>query len=85
MIHSFPLLAEYLPHVLTARTSRPPPRIPECRDAMDLPFMHLAVAGRAEALVSGDGDLQAIAPRFGRASNCPVLSLKAFVKRYLGA
>ena len=79
------LLADYLPHVLTVRIPQPPPPVPECRDAMDLPFMHLAMAGKAEVLVSGDRDLLAIAAEFERASGCPILSLEAFARRYLGA
>jgi len=37
--------------------------VPACRDAHDLPFLHLAVVGRAAVLVSGDADLLALAPR----------------------
>ena len=51
------LLADYLPHALVVRIPKPPPAIPACRDTYDLPFLHLAVAGRADALVSGDADL----------------------------
>ena len=39
----------------------PPPAVPACRDAFDLPLLHLAVAGHADALVSGDADLLALA------------------------
>ena len=31
--------------------------IPECRDPKDRPFLALALAGRADVLVTGDGDL----------------------------
>ena len=48
------LLADYLPYSETVRISHPPPSVPECRDASDLHFMHLALAGNAEVLVSGD-------------------------------
>lgn len=77
------LLADYLPHVDTVRIPQPPPTVPECRDAMDLPFMQLAVAGKAQVLVSGDLDLLAIAGAFEQASACPILSLEAFSRRYL--
>ena len=76
------LLADYLPYSETVRIPQPPPTVPDCRDMLDLPFMHLAVAGKAQALVSGDRDLLAIAAEFERASSCPILSLHAFCKMY---
>ena len=77
------LLADYVPHVVTVRIPDPLPIVPECRDAMDMPFMQLAVAGNAQVLVSGDQDLLAIAADFERLSDCSVLTLDAFCKRYL--
>ena len=77
------LLADYLPYVETVRIPLTPPQVPRCRDAMDVPFMHLAVVGKARALVSGDRDLLAIAGAFEDASNCQILSLEAFSRRYL--
>lgn len=38
--------------------------VPECRDPSDIPFLQLALAGRADALVTGDSDLLALAPVF---------------------
>ena len=55
------LLADYLPHTLVVRIPEPPPSVPACRDAFDLPFLHLAAAGHADVLVSGDADLLALA------------------------
>ena len=55
------LLADYLPLVTVVTVSDPPPRVPPCRDPHDVPFLHLAAAGRADALVTGDGDLLALA------------------------
>lgn len=55
------LLADYLPYAEVIRIADPPPAVPACRDPFDLPFLHLAVAGKAHALVSGDGDLLALA------------------------
>ena len=72
------LLADFLPYAQTVRMTQPPPVVPECRDAMDLPFMQLAVAGQAQVLVSGDRDLLAIAAEFEQASACPILSLDVF-------
>ena len=48
------LLADYLPWVQTVRIPQPPPPVPDCRDPLDLPFMHLAVAGQADILVVPD-------------------------------
>ena len=45
------LLADYLPYTKTVRIPQPPPQVPACRDVLDAPFMHLAVAGRAQVLV----------------------------------
>ena len=72
------LLADYLPYVQTVRIPSPPPTVPECRDALDVPFMHLAVAGKAQVLVSGDRDLLAIAAEFEVACACPIVSLDIF-------
>lgn len=77
------LLADYLPHVQTVRIPQPPPKVPECRDPLDLPFMHLAVTGKAQVLVSGDRDLLAVASAFEQASGCPILNLDTFSRRYL--
>jgi putative PIN family toxin of toxin-antitoxin system len=67
------LLADYLPYAETVRIPQPPPKVPDCRDALDLPFMHLAVTGKAQVFVSGDRDLLAIAAEFERASSCHAL------------
>lgn len=76
------LLADYLPYAETVRIPQPPPQVPACRDALDAPFMHLAVAGKAHVLVSGDKDLLAIDAEFERASGCPILTLDAFSQAY---
>ena len=39
--------------------------VPACRDPRDVPFLELAVAGQADALVSRDRDLLALKPDFG--------------------
>lgn len=51
------LLADYLPFAEVVTIPEPPPRVPDCRDPHDLPFLHLATAGKADMLVSGDADL----------------------------
>ena len=79
------LLADYLPYAQTVRIPTPPPAVPECRDALDAPFMQLAVAGKAKVLVSGDRDLLAIAVEFESISSCPIMSLEAFCLNYCSA
>ena len=76
------LLADYLPYAETVRVPQPPPGVPDCRDVLDVPFMHLAVAGKAQVLVSGDRDLRAIAAEFERTCACPIMTLEAFCKTY---
>ena len=76
------LLADYLPYVETVRIPQPPPTVPDCRDVLDLPFMYLAVAGKAQVLVSGDRDLLAIAAEFVHDSSCPIMPLDMFCKTY---
>ena len=51
------LLADYLPSALVIKVPDPPPAVPACKDPFDLPFLQLAVAGKADALVTGDVDL----------------------------
>lgn len=76
------LLADYLPYAQTVKIPQPPPVVPECRDDLDVPFMQLALAGKAQVLVSGDHDLLAIAAEFHQATACPILSLDAFCRTY---
>lgn len=75
------LLADYVPWVQVVRVPNPPPAVPRCRDPFDAPFLHLAVAGRAKVLVSGDRDLLALD---GAAGLCPVLTVEAFGTQFLG-
>lgn len=69
------LLADYLPYAEVVRIPQSPPPVPFCRDRLDMPFLHLAVAGRADALVTGDADLLTL-DRVGR---CPIMTPEAFV------
>ncbi|QTD45524.1 putative toxin-antitoxin system toxin component, PIN family [Ottowia testudinis] len=55
------LLADYLPWAEAVTVPQPPPAVPNCRDPLDSPFLHLAVAGQAQWLVTGDADLLALA------------------------
>lgn len=77
------LLADYLPYTRAVRIPQPPPAVPACRDPFDLPFMQLAVAGKAKLLVSGDRDLLALAEEFRSAHGCPIVPLEVFVRSHL--
>ena len=68
------LLADYLPYAEVVRIPQPPPSVPLCRDRFDMPFLHLAAAGRADALVTGDADLLTLAS-LGR---CAIVTPEAF-------
>lgn len=71
------LLAEYLGFVESMTLPEPPPPVPECRDRSDLIFFQLAVAGRADALVSGDRDVAVLAT----VSPVPLLNVAALKVR----
>ena len=58
------LLDDYLPCCETVAIPDPPPSVPECRDPFDRSFLELALSGRADALVTGDADLLALAGSF---------------------
>ncbi|MYF07572.1 MAG: putative toxin-antitoxin system toxin component, PIN family [Rhodospirillaceae bacterium] len=72
------ILEDYLPFCETVTVPDPPPAVPECRDPFDRPFLELALAGNADALVTGDADLQALADVF----TVPILT-PAGLKRQL--
>jgi putative PIN family toxin of toxin-antitoxin system len=69
------LLADYLPFAEVVRMPEQQPAVPACRDVFDLPFLQLAAAGRAEALVTGDADLLTLAGL----GPCPILTPEAFM------
>ena len=71
------LLSDYLPYCTTVQMPANPPVIPACRDANDLAFLHLAIVGKADALVSGDNDLLSLAGQFA----CPILTAEQFIAR----
>lgn len=72
------LLADYLPWCETVRIPSPPPATPPCRDCFDEPFLQLALAGRADCLVSGDRDLQVLDGTLP----CPILTADTFLTRH---
>lgn len=57
------LLGDYLPFCSTVRIPAKTPRIPDCRDPFDLPFLKVAASGKADYLVTGDRDLLEISKR----------------------
>lgn len=73
------LLADYLPYCEPVVVEEPPP-LPDCRDPFDRPFLALAVAGAADALVTGDTDLLALAPGFA----VPIITPSALKERLAG-
>ena len=70
------LLGDYLPYCETVRLPSPPPAVPSCRDPLDTPFLKLALAGKADLLVTGDQDLLALAEVF----TCPIVSAETFLR-----
>ena len=68
------LLADFLPYVETVKIDTTPDGLPDIRDADDIIFLVLADAGRADALVSGDGDIQAVRDQF----QIPILTVAEF-------
>lgn len=57
------LLADYLPYCITVRIPSQPPETPMCRDPFDIPFLELAIAGKADHLVTGDSDLLSLSEK----------------------
>lgn len=57
------LLADYLPYCKVVNVTMGAPAL-VCRDPFDIPFLQLALAGKAKYLVSGDKDLLALKAAF---------------------
>jgi len=68
------LLAEFLPYVETVQIDATPDGLPDIRDADDTIFLVLAAVGEADALVSGDGDIQALKAQF----HIPIFTVAEF-------
>lgn len=64
------LLADYLPYCTTVRMPAKAPRTPICRDPHDVPFLELALVGKADYLLTGDRDLLVLANNF----RCPIVT-----------
>ncbi len=64
------LLADYLPYCTSVVMPAKPPRTPPCRDPFDVPFLQLAVVGKADYLVTGDKGLLSLTGRI----RCPIVT-----------
>jgi len=73
------LLGDYLPWCETVTVPNKT-QVPDCRDPFDRPFLALAVAAKADALITGDKDLLALADNF----KVPILTPAAFKERFDG-
>lgn len=71
------LLGDYLPFAQVLSLPEPLPKVPECRDPFDLPFLQLAAAGRA-TLVTGDSDLLVLAGT----ARFPIISIEDFLATF---
>lgn len=69
-------LADYLPYCATVKIPARKPRVPSCRDPFDEPFLALAIAGKADALVTGDQDLLSLDGQLP----CPIVTAEAFLQ-----
>ena len=74
------VLAHYMEHAEAVPATGAAVRVPECRDPDDRKFLQLAYAAKADALVTGDEDLLALAGK----SRVPILAPDA-LKTKLGA
>ncbi len=74
------LLDDYLPYCEGVDVSGKPAEMPQYRDPFDQPFLHLAAAGQADVLVTGDADILALADAFA----VPILSPGSFRRRLSG-
>lgn len=69
------LLADYLPYCTTMVMPAKRPRTPACRDPFDVPFLQLAIVGKADYLVTGDKDLLSLTGRI----RCPIVTAEALL------
>ncbi|MFN0074553.1 MAG: putative toxin-antitoxin system toxin component, PIN family, partial [Chloroflexota bacterium] len=56
----------YLPWCDVVEDTSNPPATPACRDPADIPFLQLALVGRADFLVMGDRDILAVSASYPR-------------------
>lgn len=75
------LLADYLPYCTTVRLPARRAKLPACRDPSGVAFLELALAGRANYLVTGDRDLLSLTMGLP----CPIVTPDAFLTGLAGA
>ena len=71
------LLFDYLLFSEIVEVPVPPPAIPTGLDPLDVPSLELAIAGRANCLVTGNRDLLSLAARI----SCPIVGADDFLAR----
>lgn len=70
------LLSDYLPYCTTVRMPAKPPKTPACRDPLDVPFLQLAVVGKAAYLITGDRDLLALT----KSRSCSIITADQWLR-----
>jgi putative PIN family toxin of toxin-antitoxin system len=71
------LLADYLPYCTVVEIPSRLLGTPPCPDPHDVPFLELAVAGKAGYLVTGDGDLHGL-----KLKACAIVAPEAFMRAF---
>ena len=72
------LLADYLPYCSPVSMPATPPKTPLCRDPHDVPFLQLAIVGKADFLVTGDKDLPSLPGKI----RCPIVTADVFLSSF---
>ena len=70
------LLSDYLLFCESVVIPNILPVIPACRDLFDVPFLLLALVGKADFLVTGDRDLLSLKDDF----SCPIVTVEDFLQ-----
>ncbi len=73
------LLDTYLPWTETIEVPESL-TVPDCRDPNDIPFLKLALAGGADALITSDPDLLILSPEF----SVPIITRRELNERLAG-
>lgn len=70
------LLSDYLSYCTPVATPVNLPRTPACRDPFDVPFLQLAMVGKADYLVTGERNLLSLKGRI----RCPIITADVFLR-----
>ncbi|HQQ88447.1 MAG TPA: putative toxin-antitoxin system toxin component, PIN family [Smithellaceae bacterium] len=76
------ILSDFLPYAEAVQVKNVPEKLPEIKDPNDLMFLKLAVAGKADALVSGDTHILAVKSQLGRISVLTMNEFAVWLKDY---